>query len=110
MDWVQPTPKKEKKDYSGPRSAQPMYIYYIYLFIIIYNIIIYKKQKFSNKKNFKNLFKKIVIFSNIFLPILHNIGLYIYIVKYKSSIKIPGFLLNIFLKKIKTFLKNIKNF
>jgi hypothetical protein len=28
-----------------------------------------------------------VIFSNIFLPILHNIGLYIYIVKYKSGIK-----------------------
>jgi len=39
--------------------------------------------------------KKIVIFSNIFLPILHNIGLYIYTVKYKFGIKIPGFLLNI---------------
>ena len=34
-------------------------------------------------KNFKNPFKEIVIFSNIFLPILHNIGLYIYTVKYK---------------------------
>ena len=41
------------------------------------------------------LLKKIVIFSNIFLPILHNIGLYIYTVKYKSGIKIPGFLRNI---------------
>jgi len=47
-------------------------------------------------KNFqKNHFKKIVIFSHIFLPILHNIGLYIYTVKYKSGIKIPGFLQNI---------------
>jgi hypothetical protein len=33
-----------------------------------------------------------MIFSNIFLLILYNIGLYIYIVKYKSGIKIPGFL------------------
>jgi hypothetical protein len=41
-----------------------------------------------------------VIFSNIFLPILYNIGLYIYTVKYKSGIKIPGFLQNIS-KKIK---------
>jgi len=41
-----------------------------------------------------------VILSNIFLPILHNIGLYIYTVKYKSGIKIPGFLRNIS-KKIK---------
>ena len=32
-----------------------------------------------------------MIFSNIFLPILHNIGLYIYIVKYKSGIKYPIF-------------------
>jgi len=41
-----------------------------------------------------------VIFSNIFLSILHNIGLYIYIVKYKSGIKIPNFLQNIFFKKV----------
>jgi len=47
-------------------------------------------------KNFqKNNFKKMVIFSHIFLPILHNIGLYIYTVKYKSGIKILGFLQNI---------------
>jgi len=45
-----------------------------------------------------------MIFSNIFLPILHNIGLYIYTVKYKSGIKTPGFLRNI-LKKMKTFSK-----
>jgi hypothetical protein len=45
------------------------------------------------KKKFKNHFlKKIVIFSNIFLFILCNIRLYIYTVKYKSGIKIPGFL------------------
>jgi hypothetical protein len=46
----------------------------------------------SFKKKLKNPFKKFLIFSNIFLPILHNIGLYIYTVKYKSGIKIPGFL------------------
>jgi len=46
---------------------------------------------------------KIVIFSNIFLPILHNIGLNIYTVKYKSGIKIPGFFPKYFKKKIKTF-------
>jgi len=40
-----------------------------------------------------------VIFSNIFLSILHNIGLYIYTVKYKPGIKIPVFLLNISKKK-----------
>jgi len=36
-------------------------------------------KKFSKifKKKFKNPFKKIMVFSNIFLPILHNIGLYI---------------------------------
>jgi len=61
-------------------------------------------------KNFKNYFKKIMIFSNIFLPILHNIGLYIYTVKYKSGIKIPGFLRNISKKNQNTFKKIIKNF
>jgi hypothetical protein len=51
-----------------------------------------------------------MIFSNIFLPILHNIGLYIYTVKYKSGIKIPGFLRNISKKNQNTFKKIIKNF
>jgi len=60
----------------------------------------------KNSKIFKkNHFKKIVIFSKIVLLIFHNIGLYIYTVKYKSGIKIPGFLQNIFLKKFKTFSK-----
>jgi hypothetical protein len=59
----------------------------------------------NSKKNSKNPLKKIVIFSIIFLPILHNIGLYIYTVKYKSGIKIPGFLRNISKKKFKTFSK-----
>jgi hypothetical protein len=36
-----------------------------------------------------------MIFSYISLPILHNIELYIYIVRYKSSIKIPDFLLKV---------------
>jgi len=61
-------------------------------------------------KNFKNHFKKIMIFSNIFLPILHNIGLYIYTVKYKSGIKIPGFLRNISKKNQNTLKKILKNF
>jgi len=50
-----------------------------------------------------------VIFSNIFLPILHNIGFYIYIIKYKSGIKIPGFLQNISKKIQKIFFKKRKN-
>jgi hypothetical protein len=45
----------------------------------------------------------------MFLPILHNIGLYIYTIKYKSGIKIPGFLRNISKKKLKTFSKRKKN-
>jgi hypothetical protein len=49
-----------------------------------------------------------MIFSNIFLPILHNIVLYIYTVKYKSGIKIPDFSSKYFKKNFKTFLK-IKN-
>jgi len=53
------------------------------------------KKIIKKMKNFKTPLKKIVIFSNMFLPILHNIELYIYIVKYKSGIKIPGFLWNI---------------
>jgi len=43
-----------------------------------------------------------VIFKNIFPIIFHNIGLYVYTVKYKSNIKILGFLQNIS-KKIKKF-------
>jgi hypothetical protein len=60
-------------------------------------IYIYISKK---SKKLKTLSKKIMIFSNIFLPILHNIGLYIYTVKYKSDIKIPGFLRNISKKKL----------
>jgi hypothetical protein len=41
-----------------------------------------------------------VIFLNIFPPSLLNIGLYTYIVRYKSGIKVPGFLRNISQKKI----------
>jgi len=45
-----------------------------------------------------------MIFSHIFLSILHNIRLYIYTVKYKSGIKIPGFIQNIS-KKIQNIFK-----
>ena len=50
----------------------------------------------KNSKKFQKSLKKIMIFSNIFLPNLYNIGLYIYTIKYKSSIKIPSFLRDIF--------------
>jgi len=50
------------------------------------------------------------MFSNIFLPILHNIRLYIYTLKYKSGIKIPGFLRNISKKKIQNIFKKKKYF
>jgi len=40
-----------------------------------------------------------MIFSNIFLPILYNIGLYIYTVKYQFGIKILCFLRDISKKK-----------
>jgi len=80
----------------GPVSwAGPAHVDF-YLFIILYyNIKILKKKTKKNSKNFHNPFEKFVIFSNIFLLILYNIGLYIYIVKYKSGIKIPGFLQDI---------------
>jgi len=58
---------------------------------------IYLKKKSKNFK--KKSFQKIVVFSNIFLPIFHYIRLYIYTVKYNFGIKIPGFLQNIFFKK-----------
>jgi hypothetical protein len=51
-----------------------------------------------------------VIFSNIFLLILHNIWLYIYIVKYKSGIKIPGFSPKYFKKKNQNIFKKKKYF
>ena len=50
-----------------------------------------------------------MIFSNIFLSILHNIGLYIYTVKYKSNIKVPGFLQNFSKKKFQNIFKKEKN-
>jgi len=50
-----------------------------------------------------------MIFSNIFLFILHNIGLYIYTVKYKSNIKVPGFLQNFSKNKFQNIFKKGKN-
>jgi len=79
----------------GPVSwAGPAHVDF-YLFIILYYNIKILKKKEKKSKNFHNPFEKFVIFSNIFLLILYNIGLYIYIVKYKSGIKIPGFLRDI---------------
>jgi hypothetical protein len=55
-----------------------------------------------------------VIFSNVFLPILLNIGLYTYTVRYKSGIKISGFLRNVFFFKKNILFscsrQNFKNF
>jgi len=51
-----------------------------------------------------------MIFSNIFLSILHNIGLYIYTVKYKSGIKLSGFVGNISNKISKHLQKEKKYF
>jgi hypothetical protein len=50
-----------------------------------------------------------MIFSYVFLPILHNIMLYIYTVRYRFGIKIPDFLENVsnFFLKIQ---KHIKTF
>jgi hypothetical protein len=50
-----------------------------------------------------------MIFSNIFLSILHNIGLYIYTVKYKSGIKLSDFVWNISKKKFQNICKKKKN-
>ena len=82
---------------SGP--AQPTCFNNIYL---INNIILYisfKKKTKNSKKISKILWKKLWFSQIFFLPILHNIGLYIYTVKYKSCIKIPGFLWNISKKR-----------
>jgi hypothetical protein len=47
-------------------------------------------------------FKIFVILSHVFPIILHNIELYIYIVRYKSDIKIPDFFdfFNLNIKKV----------
>ena len=107
-------PKKKRKDYIGLISAQlylgrdrpilfwaefgPAHIFcniiIIIIIIIYYYYYYYIKKKQKIQKFSKNHFKKIMIFSNIFLPLLYNIGC-IFTVKYKSSIKIPGFLRNI---------------
>jgi hypothetical protein len=105
LGLVRPTPKK-KKIFVGPRLAQPnhswaefdpiSWVAPAHIFIIILYIYIYIFKKTKNPKSFKNYFKNNLIFLNIFLPILHNIGLYSYTVRYKSGIKIPGFFQNIF--------------
>jgi hypothetical protein len=95
IDPTQPFLKLNLAQLVGPN--QP--IFYIN---IIFNIIYIKKQKFS-----KEPFQKFMMFLQFFLPILFNIRLYFYTVKYKSSFKILGFLWNIsknnFFKNLKTF-------
>jgi len=55
--------------------------------------IFYKNKKKS--KIFQESFQNIFYFLACFAIILYNIGLYIYTIRYKSSIKIPGLLQNI---------------
>jgi len=63
------------------------------------------RKKFKKKiQKILKSFKKFVTFLNIFLPSLLNIGLYTYMVRYKSDIKTPGFLQSIS-KKIKKISK-----
>jgi hypothetical protein len=71
---------------------------------IFNNVILYEKMRNFKKKLKKNPSNFFMIFSYISLPILHNIELYIYTVRYKSSIKIPDFLLKVY----KLFLNNSK--
>jgi hypothetical protein len=114
-------PKKEKKKRSfGSSSAQPFFGLSsagppqpIYFIIYQYNNILYiiiniKNKKFPNK--IKNPLKKFVIFSHIFHQFCIISGLYIYTVRYKSNIKILGFLRNFFknFQKLKKKLKNFK--
>jgi len=102
MGLVWPTPKK-KKTFVGQdqpnlfelRSAQHNHSLAESSTADIFIIILYIKTKFPKTK-LKSPLKKIVIVSNVFLPILYNIGLYIYTVKYKSGIKILDFLRNNF--------------
>jgi len=54
-------------------------------------------------------FKKSMIFSRVFLSISHNIGLYIYTIRYKSGIKIPGFLPKKISKKIQKTISKLLN-
>jgi hypothetical protein len=100
-------PGKKREGPVGPRPAQPKGPGPDQLFgpdrptdlINLINYYVLKKNSKKNskkiQKNFKNHFKKFVIFLNIFLPSLLNIGLYTYMIRYKSGIKMPGFLRNI---------------
>ena len=77
-------------------------VYYIFFFLFLFFL-----KKISKNFKKKKSFKKFVVFSNIFPPSLLNIGLYTYIVRYKSSIKIPGFFEIFFFKKNFKKKKNI---
>jgi len=99
--------KKKKKDMLDQYQRNPTFLgstQLLGLAHLIYLIIYYNISKFQKK--IKKTIQKLVIFSYIFLPILFNIGLYFFTVRYKSNIKILGFLRNIS-KKIQ---KNLKTF
>ena len=105
-------PARKKREGSvGPRPAQPKGPGPDQLFgpdrptdlmnLINYYVLKNKKKFKKIQTNSKKHFKKFVIFLNIFLPSLLNIGLYTYMVRYKSGIKTPGFLRNTSKKKFK---------
>jgi hypothetical protein len=64
----------------------------------------------TNSKKFQKSFLKILIFSNIFLPFLYDIGLYIYTVNTKPVLKYPVFSEIFQKKKFETFSKRKKIF
>jgi len=64
----------------------------------------WKKTK-KSKKNSKILWKKLWFSQIFFYQFLYDIGLYIYTVKYKFDIKIPGFLWNVSKKNQNIFKK-----
>jgi len=108
LDPFQPSPHGRVGFSANPQSAQPdparsgsngwAEPNLIYLIIIFFK----KKEKISNFP--KGILKIFVGPSHVFPTISHNFRLYIYIVRYRSGIKILGFLRN-FYKKI----KNLKN-
>jgi hypothetical protein len=100
LDLFQPGLPLKRVGFVGSISAQPIYLvlYNIYYIMIL---CLFKKKE----KNSKIISKELRLSQIFFLPILHKIGLYIYTIKYKSSIKILCFLQKISKKFQNNFFK-----
>jgi hypothetical protein len=83
--------------WAGP--AHMFLIIFINIYIYIYIYLFKKFQKIPK------ILKKNYDFLKYFLPNLYNIRLYIYTIKYKSGIKILGFLRDISKKKFQNIFK-----